>query len=153
MKNTQLEPIRLIGLRLAGKTSNENGQSSKDCGELWQKFEKEAIADQIAGKLNNAIYAVYFDYDGDENQPFSYFIGCAVPENVTVPTGLQTLTIPSQTYQRFLAKGVMPECITDIWKSIWSSNVNRSFTFDFEVYDERSANWSDAEVDVFIAID
>jgi|GEM_PF-3405551 len=27
--------FKLVGLKLEGKTSNENNQSSKDCGDLW----------------------------------------------------------------------------------------------------------------------
>ena len=35
------EDFKLVGLRLKGKTTNQNNQSSKDCGDLWQKFEKD----------------------------------------------------------------------------------------------------------------
>lgn len=144
--------FKLVGLKLKGKTTNEDNQSSKDCGELWQKFESEMIFDQIPEKLSNEIYAVYCDYEKDETTPFSYFIGCKVDKKLKTPKELDELTIPAQKYRKITAKGVMVECITDAWKEIWNSDLKRKFGFDFEVYDERSQDWSNAEVDLFISI-
>lgn len=151
MESVQLEKIRLIGLKLQGKTTNQNGQSSKDCGNLWQRFEQEKIFEQIPDKLSNKVYAVYYDYDGDENQPFSYFIGCEVSDK-TVLQGLDSLDIPSQAYIKTVAKGVMPGCITEAWKKVWGSKLPRKFGFDFETYDERSSDWNNAEVDIFVSV-
>ena len=46
----------------------------------------------------------------------------------------------------------MPACITDAWKSIWSSDLKREFEYDFEVYDDRSQDWSNTEVDIFVSV-
>ncbi|MDF9799421.1 putative transcriptional regulator YdeE [Catalinimonas alkaloidigena] len=145
------ENFRLIGLKLPHKTTNKNNQSSQDCGDLWQKFEKNKVYELIPEKLSNEIYAVYFDYEKDETMPFSYFIGCKVPDSAVIPAGLEVLTIPGQSYKKFVAKGKMTACITDTWKEIWNSNLRRKFSFDFEIYDERSQDWSDAEVDIYIS--
>ncbi|GAA5024696.1 DNA-binding protein [Marivirga lumbricoides] len=146
------DKFKLVGLQLKGKTTNQNNQSSEDCGNLWQKFETEKIFDRIPEKLSNEIYAVYFDYEKDETSPFSYFIGCKAANDAEPPQELSELKIPAQKYLKFTAKGVMTGCITDTWKRIWNSNLNREFGFDFEVYDERSQDWNDAEVDVFISV-
>lgn len=143
--------FKLVGLKLKGKTTNQNNQSSKDCGNLWQKFETDKIFDLIPEKLSNEIYAVYFDYEKDETTPFSYFIGCKVNMNSETPKQLEELLIPTQEYRKFTAKGVMTGCITDAWKEIWNSELKRKFEFDFEVYDERSQDWSNAEVDIYIS--
>lgn len=150
---TALKDIRLAGLSLGHKTTNENGQSNKDCGALWQKFEKEDIMNRIPGRLSDEIIAVYHNYEGDHSRPFSYFIGCKVDAGAPVPEGLASLSIPAGSYQKFVAKGKMPDCVADTWKNIWNSGVNRSYKADFEVYDERSKDWSDAEVDIFISLD
>lgn len=153
MENNQINKFKLVGLRLENKTTNENNQSSRDCGDLWQKFEKDKIFDLIPNKLTNEIYAVYFNYEKDETKPFSYFIGCKVDENSIVPEGLDSLNIPSQNYVKYTAKGIMTGCITEAWRKIWNSDIQRKFGFDFEVYDERSQNWNDAELDIYISID
>jgi predicted transcriptional regulator YdeE len=152
MEKNQKTNFKLVGLKLEEKTTNENNQSSKDCGNLWQKFEKDKIFDLIPNKLSNEIYAVYFDYEKDETKPFSYFIGCKVDENSGIPKNLKSLEIPSQSYSKITAKGVMTGCITKAWEKIWNSGIQRKFGFDFEVYDERSQDWDNAEVDIYISV-
>src|SRR5690349_14738453 len=39
MNKTEKDEFLLMGLKLNNKTTNENGQSGIDCGNLWQKFE------------------------------------------------------------------------------------------------------------------
>ncbi len=144
--------FKLIGLKLNRRSTNENGQSAKDCGELWQKFEINAIAKEIPNKTSDAIYAVYFDYDSDETGTFSYFIGCQVDADFKTPENLDELLIPNQTYQKITAKGKMPDCIGEAWQNIWKADINREFGFDFEIYDERSRDWENAEVDIYLSV-
>ena len=76
-----------------------------------------------------------------------------VKANTEAPPGLETLTIAQGTYQKIDAKGKMPDCGIDVWKEIWISNIPRSYKMDFEVYDERSKDWSNAEVEVYLSIE
>lgn len=155
MKMTEKrDGFRLIGLKLPGKTTNQNNQSAEDCGHLWQTFEKENIFGQVPGKLSQEIYAVYFDYEKDEHAPFSYFIGCKTDQTTDIPSGsgLDELVIPAQEYTIVTAKGVMTACITDAWKEIWASDIPRAFEYDFEIYDERSQDWNNAELDIFVSV-
>jgi predicted transcriptional regulator YdeE len=143
--------FQLIGLKLKNKTSNEKGRSSIDCGNLWRKFEAEDRVQSIPGRIGEAIYAVYFDYEGDSTQPFSYFIGCKVKPDTEVPQGMDGLQIPPQQYWKITAKGIMPDCVANTWKEIWSSKIDREYRYDFEIYDERSKDWSNALVEIFIS--
>ncbi|MAU15796.1 MAG: AraC family transcriptional regulator [Muricauda sp.] len=152
MERTRKTHFKLVGLKLQGKTTNENNRSNKDCGNLWQKFERDKIFELIPNKLSNEIYAVYFDYEKDETKPFSYFIGCKVDESADIPENLESLDIPSQNYMKVTAKGVMTHCITEAWEKIWNSEIERKFGFDFEVYDERSDDWNNAEVDIYVSV-
>ena len=79
------DDFKLVGIKLYSKTTNQNLQSSKDCGELWKKFETDKIFDVIPDKLSNEVYAVYFGYEKDETAPFLYFIGCKVEKNSKTP--------------------------------------------------------------------
>ena len=152
MTKTGLGEITLIGLSLKTKTTNENGQSNIDCGNLWQQFEKENYAGKIPGKLGDEILAVYHQYEGDYTKPFSYFIGCKVKAGTQVPQGLNSLIIPKGIYQQLIVKGKMPDCVVNAWKDIWISDIPRAYHADFEVYDERSKDWSNAEVEIFLSI-
>jgi len=151
MNKTSVTGFKLIGLRLSNKTTNEGGQSGIDCGNLCQKFETENFAEIIPGKLSNEVYAVYFDYEGDYSKPFSYFIGCKVDVDTEVPQGMDSLRIPFGSYLKITTKGKMPDCIINSWKDIWDSGINRAYQYDFEVYDERSKNWNNTEVDIFVS--
>lgn len=148
---TNISEFKLIGLKLHKKTTNEGGQSSIDCGNLWQKFETENFIEIIPNKLGEEIYSVYFDYEGVGTKSFSYFIGCNVAIDTVVPKGMDSLFIPSENYFKVTAKGKMTGCITDAWKRIWSSGINRTYKYDFEVYDERSKDWSNAEIEIFVS--
>ncbi|MEP6948526.1 MAG: GyrI-like domain-containing protein [Ginsengibacter sp.] len=152
MNKTELEEITLIGLSLQRKTTNANGQSAIDCGNLWQEFEKENYAVRIPGKLSDEVLAVYHQYEGDYTKPYSYFIGCKVKTGSEVPHGLDSLIIPKGTYQKIKAKGKIPDCVANAWKEIWSSDIPRAYRADFEVYDERSRDWNNAEVEIFLSI-
>jgi predicted transcriptional regulator YdeE len=151
MENIKLPALKLIGLKLDCKTTNEKGQSAIDCGQLWHKFETENVARQIPDKLNNDIYAVYYDYEGDHTKPFSYFIGARVKDDAEIPEGMTSLTIPVQNYTKVTAKGKLPDCIANYWIDIWNTGIDRSYNFDFEVYDERSKDWNSGEVDIFVS--
>ena len=144
--------FKLAGIQLPGRTTNENNQSSTDCGNLWQKFEKEEVFDAIPQKVSNTIYAVYFDYDKNDPNEFSYFIGCKVDDHFQSNGELDTLWLPEQVYDKLTAKGRMTDCLVDTWKKIWMSDIKRQYGYDFEVYDDRSRDWNDAEVDIFISV-
>jgi predicted transcriptional regulator YdeE len=151
MAKEKIAGFKLIGLKLSNPTTNENGQSSTDCGNLWQKFENENFAEMIRGKLSNEIYAVYYNYEGDHTKPFSYFIGCKVEDHTEIPEGMDTLIIPAENCTKVIAAGKMPECISGAWKEIWHSQIDRAYQFDFEVYDERSKDWNNAVIDIFVS--
>jgi predicted transcriptional regulator YdeE len=151
MDKTQKSEFKLIGLKLESKTTNEGGQSSVDCGKLWQKFETENLAESIPDKLSDEIYAVYFDYEGDYTKPFSYFIGCKVKIDTDVPHGMDHLIIPAGNFTKVIAKGKMPDCVANSWKDIWNSKTDRAYKYDFEIYGERSKDWSNAEVEIFVS--
>jgi predicted transcriptional regulator YdeE len=149
----ELEEIRLIGLAMPSKTTNENGQSNIDCGNLWQHFETEDYYPKIPGKSGDDIYAIYHNYEGDYTEPFAYFIGCPVVKDTDVPEGMDALTIPAGSYRKAIAKGKMPDCIANAWKEIWAADIDRAYRADIEIYGERSQNWNDAEVDILISVE
>ncbi|MGY3052057.1 putative transcriptional regulator YdeE [Pedobacter sp. UYEF25] len=142
---------KLIGIKLDQKTMNKDGRSSIDCGKLWQKFEIEKFETIISNKLSGDIYAVYYEYEGDYTKPVNYFIGYEVELNAVIPDGMVQLFVPQGTYTKIFSKGKMPDCVANSWKAIWQSQINRNYTFDFEVYTERSKDWNNAELEIFVS--
>ncbi|GEP90774.1 hypothetical protein CTE07_24190 [Chitinophaga terrae (ex Kim and Jung 2007)] len=144
--------FHLAGIKLKGKTTNANGQSAIDCGNLWQEFQQGNYAAKVKEKAGEEVYAVYYDYDSDHTAPYAYFIGSRVNDESAVPEGMEHLFIPEGEYNKLTAQGKMPDCVADKWREIWSSDISRGYKFDFEVYDARSWDWANATVDVFLSI-
>jgi predicted transcriptional regulator YdeE len=152
MTKNEIAGFTLAGLALKKKTTNANGQAAIDCGNLWQEFEKGNYAGKIPGKLDDQLFAVYHDYEGDYEQPYFYFIGCRVAPGSLIPAGMDSLTLTGGSYLQFVAEGKMPDCVADTWRKIWKTNLDRAYIADFEVYDERSTNWDKAVVDIFVGV-
>jgi predicted transcriptional regulator YdeE len=149
---TEIKEFKLIGLALKSRTTNQNRQSSIDCGNLWQKFQTGGYAEKIPYRQSDEIFAVYHNYEGDYTKPFSYFIGCRVNADTEVPDGLDSLAIPEGIYQLFKTSGEMPGCISKAWGVIWSTNFPRKYEVDFEVYSEKSFDMDNAEVDIYVSV-
>jgi predicted transcriptional regulator YdeE len=152
MEKISLAEIKLIGLSLGRKTTNENGQSAIDCGSHWQKFEAGKYADRIPNKTSDEVFAVYHVYDGDHTAPYSYFIGCKVDSNAVAPVGMNSLIIPKADYVKIIVKGIMPDCVANAWRDIWAGNLERTYRADFEIYDEGSKDWNAAEVGIYVGV-
>ncbi|OIQ21026.1 MAG: AraC family transcriptional regulator [Flavobacterium sp. MedPE-SWcel] len=152
MEKQHIDIIHLIGITLPYKTTNANNQAAQDCGQLWQEFEKGGWFTKIPEKVNNKVYAVYHNYDGDHTQPYSYFIGCKVTPETTVPEGMVKVIIQSGDFIEFTAKGKMPDCIGEEWNKIWTADIERAYKADFEIYDERCSDWNNAEIPIYIGI-
>jgi predicted transcriptional regulator YdeE len=47
----------------------------------------------------------------------------------------------------------MPDEILAVWSLVWLSDLPRTYTYDFEVYDKRFTSPKQKEVDICIAVD
>jgi len=146
-----IKSFYVIGL--AVRTTNENGQAAKDIPALWSRFYGEGWTAKISGKKDETVYCLYTDYELDHTKPYTTVLGYKVDTLDDVPDGLTGLKVETATYQKFTAKGnLMQGAVYNEWLNIWQAPINRSFTTDFEVYDQKSGNPEAAEVDIFIAV-
>jgi predicted transcriptional regulator YdeE len=144
--------FKLAGLKLGYKTTNKDNKAMDDCGALWQHFGGSFIGAKIRKKVNNDIYAVYYDYDGDHTAPYAYFIGHRIPDDAEVPAGVDVITIPAQNYEELTAKGKLPDCVADAWRDIWQKDDSkRAYGFDFEVYGSNNGDWNNTEVAIYMS--
>jgi predicted transcriptional regulator YdeE len=126
----------------------------KDIPAIWSDFLQQNAAAKIRNRAHPpAMYAVYSDYESDWRGEYSYLIGCGVTRAATVPEGMEVRQIPAQSYAVFTAKGRMPDEVLAVWSTVWLSSLPRTYTFDFEVYDQRFTNPKQKEADVCVAID
>ena len=146
-----IQKFNIIGISI--RTTNENEQSGKDIPALWDRFISEGIAEKIPNKINHSIYSVYTDYEKDHTKPYTTILGCAVESLDLIPEEMVGITIETAYYEKFIAKGNLNDGIViNEWIKIWNSDLNRSFTSDFEIYGEKAQNPENAEVYIFNAI-
>lgn len=150
-----IEAFSIVGISL--RTDNSDFEKlTSDLQRLWSKFLAENISDKIPNKINADIYCVYNDYEGDWTKPYSALLGCRVANLGNIPSGLIGKSFKSGSYKKFTAQGnLLQGVVLDTWKHIWSEDANlpRTYIADFEVYSEKSQNFENAEVDIFIGVD
>jgi predicted transcriptional regulator YdeE len=151
--------IKLIGLTVRTNNKNEINPNTSKIGELAGRFWSQNIANQIPNRKNPGVtVSVYTEYDSNEHDDYTYFIGEEVDSFETVPPELQKLMIPAAKYQKFTTpSGRMPEVVINAWQQIWKMTSddfggNRTYIADFEIYDQRAINPVNASLDIYIGI-
>ncbi len=151
MSNVSIKPFTVVGISV--RTTNQAEQAARDIAALWNTFLAENLAAQIPNKTDEAIYSVYTDYAGDHTQPYTVLLGCRVLDADAVPDDMTAKHFSGGTYQPFVAKGSLSQgAVYQAWADIWSADLNRAYTADFEVYGEKALNPQDAEVDIYVAV-
>lgn len=146
-----IQKFNVIGISI--RTTNEDGQSGKDIPALWNKFMTEEIQSKIPNKVSGDIFCIYTDYEKDHTKPYTTILGCKVESLDNIPEDMVGKTIESADYEELIAKGnLLDGIVYNKWLEIWNSDLNRSFTADFEVYGSKTQNPENAEVDIYIAL-
>lgn len=148
---TQQKGFKIIGI--STETSNKDGEAAAAIGALWGQFISENLLEKIPNQLDSDILCIYTDYESDYKGKYTCVLGMKVSSLDQVPAGLIGREFDGGNFQSFLAKGGLPEAIVDTWHTIWNQDetLNRSYTYDYEVYDDRSRLGDESEVDIYIA--
>ena len=143
--------FKIIGI--STRTTNQNNQAQVDLGNLWGQFYAQNIFEKIPNKLSNEVFAIYTDYKSNYTEDYTTIIGVPVSTLDEIPHGLIGREFQGENFQKFIAKGKMPNAVVDTWLAIWQKDkeLNRKYTYDFEVYGEKSQNGANSEVEIFIA--
>lgn len=151
MRTVKIEPFNIIGISI--RTTNENGQASKEIAELWGKFMSESILAKIPNKVDNEIYSLYTDYESDHRKPYTAILGCKVENMDNIPSGMIGKSFSGGTYARTTAKGdLMQGLVVNQWSKIFEMELDRTYEADFEIFGEKAQNPSYAEVNFYVGI-
>ncbi|TVZ15497.1 GyrI-like domain-containing protein [Maribacter sp. MAR_2009_72] len=151
MQTVKIEPFNIIGISI--RTTNENGQASKEIAQLWGKFMSESTLEKIPYKVDHEIYSLYTDYEGDHTKPYTAILGCKVENLDNIPNGMVGKSIRGGTYAKTTVKGdLMHGLVVDQWSKIFEMEWDRTYDADFEVFGEKAQNPSDAEIDFYVGI-
>ena len=155
--STMAAPIYVAGYMI--RTSNAKEMSGNgEIGKLWGRFMQQNLAAQIPNRIGQSLMVVYSDYASDEKGEYSYLLGAPVSSVDALPAGLSFRRIPAGPFAVFTTeKGPLVEVLQAAWKRIWTISPadlgsQRAFTEDYEIYDQRSADPSNAQVDIHIGL-
>lgn len=155
----KISEIKLVGIQVRTSNAQEMSQETAKIGATMHKFFAGNMQAQIMERKNpGTVFAVYTNYESDEHGQYTYFLGEEVNDFKNIPQGFETLTIPTQTYVKFTSNpGPMPAVCIDMWKNIWKMNAAdlggmRAYIADFEIYDQRSRDYNNTTLDIYIGI-
>jgi predicted transcriptional regulator YdeE len=155
----QLPAIQLIGITTRTNNRQEMDPTTAKIGKTVQHYMEAGLADTIPARVKPCTtFCVYTDYESDYTGDYTYFIGEMVSSLDKVPEGLKPLTIAAHAYTKFTtAPGPMPNVCIQAWQTIWQMTPEqlggkRSYVADFEIYDERAADFEKTVLDIYIGI-
>ncbi|MGB0719217.1 MAG: GyrI-like domain-containing protein [Bdellovibrionales bacterium] len=143
----EVESFDIVGI----STVTDNQKAAEDINALWERFFKDSVGQYVPDKIDDVIYAVYSDYQADFEAPYRLTIGYRV-SNRTTPDTMHRVTVKAQEYAVMSAAGEQPKALIETWQAVWSSDLNRSYATDFEVYGPRFFESGVNEVLIHIGI-
>ena len=125
----------------------------------WDRFFREGIADKIPDKVDSTINAIYTNYASDHNGEYDFIIGMKVSSLSDVPPGMVAQQVPSGRFAVIAsAKGPVAQVVPQAWHRVYRLDDNkqlggaRAYNADFELYDQRSQNPEDSQVDLYVGL-
>lgn len=126
-------------------TSNDDPKMGEKIGKLWTELYQAGVSESIRNKVNEYAIGLYSDYN--ENG-YTVTAGNEVSESAN--TEFTTKIIPAGKYAKFSVHGHMEQAVAQSWGEIWRTNLDRSFTGDFEEY--LNSDFENCDIDIYIAL-
>jgi len=130
----QIDGFDVIGIAL--RTSNDF--ADKTIPPFWGRFIGEGILQQIRGRVNDDIHAVYtkFAHPGiDNNGEYTFVIGAQVEPRQDAPDGMVKVTVPTSTRLCFPVSTGRPDLVGERWVEIWNRHdLAKTFIAEYERY-------------------
>jgi predicted transcriptional regulator YdeE len=144
----------VIGITMT--TTTDLKENLKDYIDIWGQFKTDDVMSKIKGKISEEVICVYDNYKelSKDRYEVRVTIGSKVNQTKEIPEGMITTSVKPTNYQRFVAKGELPQCIMTEWESIWEKNnsLNRAFSTDYEVYGEKANDKVNGEMEIFLSV-
>ena len=128
--------------------------------QMWGRLFKEGLQDKIPNKVNSTIYALYSGYASDRNGEYDFLIGAKVNAATGVPEGMVARKVLAGRYGVVpSATGPVEQVVPAVWRQVWEMEDKhtlggvRAYQTDFEVYDQRSQDPKNSQVDVYIGLE
>jgi len=157
MKTNLTSPIYVAGF-LVRTTNAKEMAGNGEIGKLWTKFMQQNLGAQIPNRIGQSLMVVYSDYASDEKGEYTYLLGAPVSTVDGLPSSLSFRRTPPGSYAVLTTtQGPLVQVLQSAWKQIWTSTPAqlggpRAFVADYEIYDQRSADPNNAQVEIHIGL-
>lgn len=125
--------MKVIGV--SAKVSNDRDDLLE---EAWELFFKSDVLEYVEGEnLSEDIISVYYEYEGDQDDPYTLLIGYEVEEDFETPNGLNSIVI-NLNHETYRIEKNLPDAIFDKWEDIWDdTSRERAYIADFDRYNPK----------------
>jgi predicted transcriptional regulator YdeE len=113
------------------RTSNANPEK---IGDLWRKFHAAEDFKLIEARMDDMVYCIYCEYEGDWTQAFTVVLGCKVDPGAEVPEGMKTVTVEPGEFAVFPVAFDGPIPAARKWQTIWETPLKRRYQADYDRY-------------------
>jgi predicted transcriptional regulator YdeE len=144
---------------IATRTNNAREATADGViGKQWARFMQDGILAKTPHKLDHSIIALYTDYASDHNGDYTFILGAKVSSAADLPPGMVAKTIPAGRYAVFTSeKGPGSKVVPELWMKINSlpksePGGDRAYRADFEIYDERAADPTNLQADIYVGV-
>lgn len=130
-------------------TNNADSDMPVKIGGLWQKL-YSGIAQKMIGKVNQKAIGLYCDYH--QNGDYTVLVGCEIEKSAIEQNSENAIKrIPKGKYAKFKVNGDVQKAVEESWREIWNTPLERTFTGDFEEYQE-DCDGKSGTIFIYIAI-
>lgn len=131
-------PAFVVGHAVRTTNAAESDQSSALLPGLWTRVIGDKDLLSYAGRVDDRLYAVLFDYESDETGAYTQVVGIGVDAPDSIPHDYVTVRVSDQARRPYVAEGAMPAALISAWRRIWSESASeqlrRAFSSDVEVH-------------------
>lgn len=145
MKYEVVELKEKIIVGVSTQTSNEDPQMGEKIGKLWTELYQGGVNAAIKNKQNEYAIGLYSDYTESE-----YTVTAGNEVSKAENSEYVTKVIPAGKYAKFSVHGNMETAVANAWGDIWQTQLDRSFTGDFEEY--LNSDSENCDIDIYIAL-
>lgn len=131
-------------------TTTFNDQLTKDVKELWDYFYKYNIQNYIPNKADNKIYVVFSEFDLPEISGITITLGYKIASNEGIHKDINIVSIPEMQFAIF--EVTSDNNFSNIWETIYSSDLEHSNTFDLEVYTINDTTYGADESEIWVGL-
>ena len=145
----QLEEKKVAGIRV--RTSNGDPNMSNSIGMAWQSFFADGIYQCIPGKKDDKSIGLYTNYENGVSGAYDVMVCCEVEDTSSLQENVQSETIPSGKYAKFIIRGHVQKVVAEFWIKLWSMDLDRKYACDFEEY-QGVGDMENAEIHIYISL-